>query len=104
MSLMLTRTGNFDACTAINPGGICPIIKREVKFTTETVKNHWLRLRRRQLKMRNHPYEEYENTDLWNTIWMAIDDLVKNQDLKERTPRAYIVGYLCEKILKDGTL
>ncbi|GAB4948304.1 hypothetical protein MAHJHV51_51050 [Mycobacterium avium subsp. hominissuis] len=38
MSLMLTRTGNFDACTAINPGGICPIIKREVKFTTETVK------------------------------------------------------------------
>ncbi|KWZ81049.1 MAG: hypothetical protein LKH78_08105 [Weizmannia coagulans] len=54
--------------------------------------------------MRNHPYEEYENTDLWHTIWMAIDDLVKNQDLKERTPRAYIVGYLCEKILKDGTL
>jgi len=46
----------------------------------------------------NHPYKEYENTEMWSTIWQALDELAENDDIEETTPRGYIVGYLCEKI------
>lgn len=48
-----------------------------------------------------HPYLLYENTQTWKLLSGAIEDLVKNSDLIERTNRAYIVGYLC-KILDEG--
>jgi hypothetical protein len=48
----------------------------------------------------NHPYKEYEGTELWNIIWNCIEDLVENDDLEENTAREYIVGYLCSKIIK----
>lgn len=48
-----------------------------------------------------HPYAEYEADPLWPLIQKGIDDLVKNQDLIERTERSYIVGYLC-KVISQG--
>ncbi|USK32580.1 hypothetical protein LIT25_18540 [Bacillus sp. F19] len=49
-----------------------------------------------------HPYKEYENTELWNLISKGIDDLSENQDLQELTRREYIVGYLC-KLIKQNS-
>ncbi len=47
-----------------------------------------------------HPYVEYEGTALWWNIESAISDPVRNNDLEERTPRPYIVGYICRRL--DG--
>lgn len=50
-------------------------------------------------------YAEFEDSQLWNVVSSAIDDLVENSDIKETTTRRYIVGYLCKKItgaLLDG--
>lgn len=47
-----------------------------------------------------HPYQEFMNTSLWETIDKAIDDLVKNRDIQETTDRSYIVGYICKKLSK----
>lgn len=47
------------------------------------------------------PYQEYQNSLYWNKLDQAISDLVKNQDLEEKTPREYIVGYLCKILLTD---
>lgn len=43
----------------------------------------------------DHPYREYEGTPRWRLVNKAIDALVKNGDLEERTNRAYITGYIC---------
>ena len=43
-----------------------------------------------------HSYVDYEMTALWRALQPGINDLVKNQDLKELAHRDYIVGYLCK--------
>ena len=48
------------------------------------------------------PYENYEADPLWPLIEKGITDLVTNQDLIEQTDRNYIVGYLCDVILKEA--
>lgn len=51
------------------------------------------------------PYEQYQGTALWQVISKAIDELVDNDDLEERTTHEHIVGYLCSKLegqIKDG--
>jgi hypothetical protein len=45
-----------------------------------------------------HPYASLEGTAVWRAVERAIDDLVKNQDLTEQTPRHYIVGYICRQV------
>lgn len=50
------------------------------------------------MKEIKHPYKEYEQTQLWELIDNAIDDLVKNQDIELTTRKEYIVGYLFRKI------
>ncbi len=52
------------------------------------------------MKEIKHPYKEYEQTQLWELIDKAIDDLVENQDIELTTRKEYIVGYLC-KIIKS---
>ena len=52
----------------------------------------------------NHPYKKYEKTVIWNSVWMAIEDLVENNDLEELTPREYIVGSICKKIAEEKKL
>ncbi len=46
-----------------------------------------------------HPYDDLAGTPLWNVLEQAIEDLVLNRDIAESTPRPYIVGYLCRKIV-----
>jgi len=48
-----------------------------------------------------HPYQKYESHPYWKQIDKGISGLVENQDLVERTARPYIVGYLCEMLLKQ---
>ncbi|ULO05240.1 hypothetical protein H1230_19250 [Paenibacillus sp. 19GGS1-52] len=47
-----------------------------------------------------HPYKQFENSQLWKILSAGIEDLVRNEDIVEKTARNYIVGYLC-KILDD---
>jgi hypothetical protein len=46
----------------------------------------------------SHPYKKFENTPLWNIINKAIDDLVENDDIEEKSKREYIVGYISKVI------
>jgi hypothetical protein len=48
----------------------------------------------------DHPYQEFESSNTWKHVNRAIGALVKNGDIKEETPREYIVGYIC-KILRE---
>ncbi len=47
----------------------------------------------------NHPYKEFEATILWRTVEKQIADLVKNGDIRELTPREYIVGSICRAVV-----
>ncbi|WP_169793155.1 hypothetical protein [Planococcus kocurii] len=47
-----------------------------------------------------HPYEKYENTELWKKLDQVLDELVENQDIEEITKREYIVGYICKKLIE----
>jgi hypothetical protein len=49
-----------------------------------------------------HPYKKYESHPYWKQLDKAISALVKNQDLLERTARPYIVGYLCQALLRTS--
>jgi hypothetical protein len=49
----------------------------------------------------SHPYKHFENTPLWIIINKAIEDLVENNDIEEKTPREYIVGYI-SKLIKES--
>ncbi len=48
------------------------------------------------------PYVEHRDSDLWKTVEQAISDLVTNKDIKELTPREYIVGYIVKRIADHG--
>ena len=48
----------------------------------------------------DHPYKEYENTELWGNIKQSIKDLEKNQDLSLTEWHEYIVGYICQQLDK----
>lgn len=50
----------------------------------------------------NHPYAEFESTDLWKNISLLIGELEKNDDLKITTAREYVIGYLCQRLLESG--
>ena len=52
----------------------------------------------------SHPYKQYENTPIWNLINKAIDDLVENDDIEEKTQRKYIVGYISKLINESNTV
>lgn len=51
----------------------------------------------------NHPYQQQESHPAWAVLNRALDDLVRNGDLDEKTARAYITGYLV-KVLSDHRL
>ena len=50
------------------------------------------------------PYEKFESTIIWNVVDRAIDDLVNNTDIEEKTDRGYIVGYLCKILFEAGLI
>ncbi|NRD78996.1 hypothetical protein HPT25_16650 [Bacillus sp. BRMEA1] len=49
----------------------------------------------------SHPYKEFEKTPLCNIIYKAIEELVENDDLDQKSSRKYIVGYIC-KLLNES--
>ena len=55
-------------------------------------------MRRQRKSDPSHPYKEFEKTGLWKALNKGIQDLVRNQDLKEIERREYIVGYLCKVV------
>ncbi|WP_368915102.1 hypothetical protein [Exiguobacterium acetylicum] len=44
------------------------------------------------------PYDEYQETALWQSISETINELIDNDDLEERTTHEHIVGYLYSKL------
>jgi hypothetical protein len=46
------------------------------------------------------PYDAQKGSPVWKIVDEAINDLVKNKDLVETTRRDYIVGFICEKLLR----
>lgn len=51
-----------------------------------------------------HPYHDFEGTAVWLALEKAIVELVENQDIREMTPREYVVGYLIKKLNEAGLL
>lgn len=47
-----------------------------------------------------HPYKEFEGLVVWKTINKAIAELEDNQDLVLKTPREYVIGYLCKTLIE----
>lgn len=45
-----------------------------------------------------HPYSRYESSTEWRVLDQALDTLVANGDLEEKTARSHIVGYLCQAL------
>lgn len=50
------------------------------------------------------PYEGLKGLPAWKVLEAAIEDLVKNDDIEERTQRDYIVGYLVKVLSNSGFL
>jgi len=50
------------------------------------------------------PYEEFKTTHIWEVLDKAIQDLVDNSDIEEKTDRSYIVGYLCKTLVASGNV
>ena len=49
-----------------------------------------------------HPYEMYEGTPLWSAIASAVSGLVENRDLEVTTAPQYVVGFLCQSLVRSG--
>ncbi len=49
----------------------------------------------------NHPYSEFEDTALWETVDAALTELEQNRDVQLNTARAYVVGYLCKQLIRQ---
>lgn len=47
-----------------------------------------------------HTYKEFETLALWGLIDKAVTDLEENQDLLLKTPREYVIGYLCKSLVE----
>ena len=50
-----------------------------------------------------HPYARWEGTQLWKAVEKAVEGLVENQDLIEKAPREYVVGYICKVVERRKT-
>ncbi len=54
--------------------------------------------KRTSVQDRPHSYTRWKGTALWKAVEKGIADLVENRDIVEKTPRAYIVGYICKAV------
>ncbi len=48
------------------------------------------------------PYEEYRNTEAWQRIEQAIQDLADNKDIKLTSPIEYVVGYITKQVIEQN--
>jgi hypothetical protein len=51
-----------------------------------------------------HPYQEYQDLEVWKVLEKGIKDLQANGDVVETTARPYIVGYLSKLLVESGLL
>lgn len=51
-----------------------------------------------------HTYKEFEGLVVWKTIDKAIAELEENQDLVLKTPREYVIGYLCKTLIEGYSI
>lgn len=82
-----------------------PKEKKSKKSTSQVGKSGRMDLKTKtkaRSKVDSHPYSDLEGTHLWAIVSTAVEDLVNNSDLQERTPRAYIVGLICRRLLENG--
>lgn len=52
----------------------------------------------------DHPYKEFEKSVSWHIVESAIEELVNNGDLEEKTAREYIVGYIIKCLTENQLL
>jgi hypothetical protein len=50
------------------------------------------------MKNLEHPYKEFEQTQLWELIEKALDELITNRDIELTTRKEYVVGYICKTL------
>ena len=48
-----------------------------------------------------HPYQEFEGSPLWRAVDAEIAALESNNDLKLTTARPYVVGALCQRLVRE---
>ena len=46
-----------------------------------------------------HLYEEYEDTVLWESVTIVINDLSDNQDIELTTNKDNVIGFTCKEIV-----
>ncbi len=54
-----------------------------------------------QVNPQSHPYREFVGTKQWSALDHALDELIENHDLEEKTGREYIVGFLCKALASN---
>ena len=53
---------------------------------------------------REHPYKAFEDTDVWDVLSRALENLEENGDIEKTTAMPYIVGYLAERLVEAGVV
>jgi len=56
------------------------------------------------MKINTFPYEDFEGVPAWAVVEKAIESLVNNNDLVEKTDRRYVVGLLVKRLHEKGML
>jgi hypothetical protein len=51
---------------------------------------------------KDHPYVEFEQTELWRRLEKAIQQLSDNNDIKLQTDQRYIIGYLAKSLSEQS--
>lgn len=49
-----------------------------------------------------HPYEGFRGSTLWKRVDRAVLDLVTNGDIRLKTRRQYVVGYICKVLTQSS--
>ena len=45
-----------------------------------------------------HPYEGFRGSTLWKRVDRAVLDLITSGDIRLKTRRQYVVGYICHAL------
>ena len=48
----------------------------------------------------DHPYQQHERSKEWIRVQTALTDLMGNGDIKLQTRIEYVVGYICELLVR----
>lgn len=48
-----------------------------------------------------HPYKDYEKTDEWQSIKLAIHNLIENNDIELLTREEYVIGFICKILFQN---